>query len=498
MIEMPGRAPAIVEARNLVKLFPGVVALSGMNFELHAGEVHCVCGENGAGKSTLIKTLSGFYTPDEGGVYVDGELMPSSTVASKAAGIATIYQEHNLVPDLSVAENVLLGNWGGRNGIVSRREIRRRARKALDQVAPHLNLDTPAMALSTVDGQMVEIARAIAQDARVIIMDEPTTALTEQDVEKLYKLVNELRAKGLAIMYVSHKLEEVFTLADRITVIREGKTVASSVPADQLDARSVVQLMVGKDVDLYEHIPRERGELVLEARGLSLAGAFEDVNLQLHAGEIVGLAGLVGAGRTEVARCIYGADKADAGTVEVNGRKLNLRSASAGIDAGIALVPEERKLQAIIPMLSIRENTTLTLLKQVSKWGVMQRGYEKKMVSRYIKELDVRTPSAETPIQSLSGGNQQKVIIARCLASNPKVLILDEPTKGIDIGAKAEIHRLIEQLARRGVAVLVISSELLELLELSDRVMVMRAGRVVAELDKAQATKENVIAYAAA
>ncbi|MEZ2388076.1 sugar ABC transporter ATP-binding protein [bacterium RCC_150] len=498
MTQKPGGAPAIVEARNLVKLFPGVVALSGMNFELHAGEVHCVVGENGAGKSTLIKTLSGFYTPDEGGVYVDGNLMQASTVASKAAGIATIYQEHNLVPDLSVAENILLGNWGGQKGFLSRRDIRKRARKALDQVAPHLDLDTPAMALSTVDGQMVEIARAMAQDARVIIMDEPTTALTEQDVEKLYKLVKDLRANGMAIMYVSHKLEEVFTLADKITVIREGKTVASSLPADELNARSVVQLMVGKDVDLYEHIPRERGDLVLEARGLSRAGAFADVDLQLHAGEIVGLAGLVGAGRTEVARCIYGADRADAGTVQMGGRTLRLQGATAGIEAGIALVPEERKLQAIIPMLSIRENATLTLLKQVSRWGVLKLGYEKKMVGRYIKELDVRTPSAETPIQSLSGGNQQKVIIARCLASDPKVLILDEPTKGIDIGAKAEIHRLIEQLARKGVAVLVISSELPELLELSDRVMVMRAGRVVAELDKAQATKENVIAYAAA
>ncbi|MFF2032502.1 sugar ABC transporter ATP-binding protein [Arthrobacter sp. NPDC058192] len=498
MTEKPGGAPAVVEARNLVKMFPGVVALSGMNFELHAGEVHCVVGENGAGKSTLIKTLSGFYTPDEGGVYVDGQLMHASTVASKAAGIATIYQEHNLVPDLSVAENILLGNWGGKKGFLSRRDIRKRARIALDQVAPHLNLDTPAMALSTVDGQMVEIARAMAQDARVIIMDEPTTALTEHDVDRLYKLVKELRANGMAILYVSHKLEEVFTLADKITVIREGKTVASSIPADQLDARSVVQLMVGKDVDLYEHIPRERGHLVLEARGLSRAGAFADVDLQLYAGEIVGLAGLVGAGRTEVARCIYGADKADAGTVEIGGRKLRLKDATSGIAAGIALVPEERKLQAIIPMLSIRENTTLTLLKQVSRWGVLKRGYEKTLVGKYIRELDVRTPSAETPIQSLSGGNQQKVIIARCLASNPKVLILDEPTKGIDIGAKAEIHRLIEQLARQGVAVLVISSELPELLELSDRVMVMRAGRVVTELDKAQATKENVIAYAAA
>jgi ABC-type sugar transport system ATPase subunit len=491
------KAP-VVEARGLVKRFPGVVALAGMNFELHAGEVHCLVGENGAGKSSLIKTLSGFYVPDEGGVYVDGELMTASTTAAKAAGIATIYQEHNLVPTLSVAENILLGNWADRRGIVSRAKVRAKAKAALDQVAPHIDLNAPAMALSTVDGQMVEIARAVAQDARVVIMDEPTTALAEHDVEKLFTLVNRLRTQGLAILYVSHRLEEVFALADRITVIRDGQTVASSIPAAELDAKSVVRLMVGENVNLYEHVPHERGDVVLSARGLSRAGAFADVDLELHAGEIVGLAGLIGAGRTEVARCIYGADQLDAGTVTLEGRKLTLRGAQSGIAAGIALVPEERKLQAIVPGLSIRENTTLSLLKRVSRWGVLKRGMEKDLAQKYIKDLSIKTPGAETAIGSLSGGNQQKVIIGRCLASKPRVLILDEPTKGIDIGAKAEIHRLIEQLARSGVAVLLISSELPELLALSDRVVVMRQGRVVGELDGANVTKEQVMSYAAA
>jgi ABC-type sugar transport system ATPase subunit len=490
--------PAVVEARGLIKRFPGVVALAGMDFELHAGEVHCLVGENGAGKSTLIKILSGFYVPDEGGVYVDGELMPGNTAAAKAAGIATIHQEHNLVPNLSVAENILLGNWGGKGGVVSRQSVRSRAKAALDQVAPHIDLNAPAMALSTVDGQMVEIARAVAQDARVVIMDEPTTALADHDVEKLFALVKKLRVDGLAILYVSHKLDEVFELADKITVIRDGKTVTSSVPASTLNPRSVVQLMVGDNVKMYEHVPREAGEVILEAKGLSRAGAFADVNLTVRAGEIVGLAGLIGAGRTEVARCIYGADRLDEGTVVVGGKRLSLNGARSGINAGIALVPEERKLQGIIPGLSIRENTTLSLLGLVSRWGVLKRSVEEKLALKYIKELSIKTPTAETSIRSLSGGNQQKVIIARCLASQPRVLILDEPTKGIDIGAKAEIHRLIEKLARSGVAVLLISSELPELLALSDRVMVMRQGRVVGELDRSNASRENVMSYAAA
>ncbi|TFB68636.1 sugar ABC transporter ATP-binding protein [Cryobacterium glaciale] len=489
---------AVIEARGLVKRFPGVVALAGMDFELQAGEVHCLVGENGAGKSTLIKILSGFYVPDEGGVYVDGEPMQANTAAAKAAGIATIHQEHNLVPNLSVAENILLGDWGGKSGIVSKQAVRARAKSALDQVAPGIDLNAPAMALSTGEGQMVEIARAIAQDARVVIMDEPTTALADHDVAKLFTLVNDLRARGLAILYVSHKLEEVFELADKITVIRDGQTVASSVPAAQLNTQSVVRLMVGDNVNMYEHVPRQRGEVVLEARGLSRAGAFADVDLQVHAGEIVGLAGLIGAGRTEVARCIYGADRLEKGVVYLDGKKLTLRGARSGINAGIALVPEERKQQGIIPGLSVRENTTLSLLKQVSHWGILKLGIERKLAQKYIGDLSIKTPTAETSIRSLSGGNQQKVIIARCLASNPRVLILDEPTKGIDIGAKAEIHRLIEQLARTGVAVLIISSELPELLALSDRVVVMRRGRIVGELDRAAATKENVMSYAAA
>jgi ABC-type sugar transport system ATPase subunit len=489
---------AIVEARGLVKRFPGVVALAGMDFELQAGEVHCLVGENGAGKSTLIKILSGFYVPDEGGVYVDGEPMQANTAAAKAAGIATIHQEHNLVPNLSVAENILLGDWGGKGGIVSKQAVRARAKSALDQVAPGIDLNASAMTLSIGEGQMVEIARAIAQDARVVIMDEPTTALADRDIAKLFKLVNDLRDRGIAILYVSHKLEEVFELADKVTVIRDGQTVASSVPVAQLNTQSVVRLMVGDNVNMYEQVPRQRGDVVLEARGLSRAGAFADVDLQVHAGEIVGIAGLVGAGRTEVARCIYGADRLEKGAVYLDGKKLTLRGARSGIKAGIALVPEERKQQGIIPGLSVRENTTLSLLKQVSHWGILKLGIERKLAQKYIGELSIKTPTAETSIRSLSGGNQQKVIIARCLASNPRVLILDEPTKGIDIGAKAEIHRLIEQLARTGVAVLIISSELPELLALSDRVVVMRRGCIVGELDRAAATKESIMSYAAA
>lgn len=488
----------VVEARGLVKRFPGVVALSGMDFGLYAGEVHCLVGENGAGKSTLIKTLSGFHVPDEGAVHVDGEVMAANTAAARAAGIATIHQEHNLVPNMTVAENIMLGDWKARRGVISPRRIRDDAEAALAQVAPHVRPNTPAGQLSAADGQLVEIARAVAQDARVVIMDEPTTALADHDVDLLFGLVQRLRARGLAILYVSHKLEEVFTLADRITVIRDGATVASSIPAAELDARAVVQLMVGQHVEMYQHVPHERGEAVLTVSGLSRAGAFADVDLTLHAGEVVGLAGLIGAGRSEVARCIFGADPIDAGEVRMADQPLQLRSPVDGIRAGIALVPEERKLQAIIPGLSVRENITLSLLDLISSRGVLNHKAENAVVSRYITELGVKTPSAETPIRSLSGGNQQKAILGRWLARKPKVLILDEPTKGIDVGAKAEIHRLIEQLARSGAAVLLISSELPELLELSDRVAVMRAGRIVANLDKTQATKETVMSHAAA
>lgn len=479
-----------------MKRFPGVVALSGVDFALHPGEVHCLVGENGAGKSTLIKILSGFYEPDEGRVLVDGEPLVGDTAAARAVGIATIHQEHNLVPFLSVAENILLGGWGERFGLVSQRRMRERARQALDLVAPRIPLNQPAQSLSAAEGQLVEIARALAQDARVVIMDEPTTSLADQDVEHLFELVRNLKERSLALLYVSHKMEEIFALGDRITVLRDGATVTSG-QASEFDARKLVQLMVGEDVEMYSASSHSRGKVVLEARGISRTGILSDVDLSLHAGEILGLAGLVGAGRSEFVRCLFGADPVDKGEVLIEGRRVTLGSPVNAIRAGIGLVPEERKQEAIVGGMSVRENISLSLLDRITNHGVVRRKQERDIASRFIKDLDIRTPSMEARIAGLSGGNQQKAIIARWLARRPKVLILDEPTKGIDVGAKAEIHRLIEKLAQSGVAVLLISSELPELLALSDRVAVMREGRIVATLERSEANKETVMSHAA-
>lgn len=488
---------ALVRADGVVKRFPGVLALSGVDFALQPGEVHCLVGENGAGKSTLIKVLSGFYPPDEGVVLVDGKPLSPSTAAAKAAGIATIHQEHNLVPFLSVAENVLLGEWSDRFGLVSQRNLHERAKKALEQVAPRISLSRTAQSLSAADGQLVEVARALAQDARVVIMDEPTTALADRDVERLFDLVRKLRDSGLALLYVSHKMEEIFELADRVTVLRDGATVASD-DVSQFDTRELVRLMVGEDVEMYSASEHEAGEVVLEARNISRQGVLSNVDIELRAGEILGLAGLVGAGRSELARCLFGADPLEAGEVYVDGQRITLRNPYDAIQAGIGLVPEERKQQAIISGMSVRENISLSLLDRIASYGVVRRQEEVDVAERYINDLDVRTPTMESPIGGLSGGNQQKAIIARWLAREPRVLILDEPTKGIDVGAKAEIHRLIEKLARSGVAVLLISSELPELLALADRIAVMRSGRLVATLDREEADKESVMSYAAA
>jgi ABC-type sugar transport system ATPase subunit len=490
-------APAsLVHADGLVKRFPGVVALSGVDFDLYAGEVHCLVGENGAGKSTLIKILSGFYAPDEGHVLVDGEPLVPDTAAARAAGIATIHQEHNLVPFLSVAENVMLGGWSERLGLVSQRRLRERARKALELVAPRIPLTQPARSLSAAEGQLVEIARALAQDAQVVIMDEPTTSLTDQDVAHLFDLVRDLKERGLALLYVSHKMEEIFALADRITVLRDGSTVTSGL-SSEFDARKLVRFMVGEDVEMYSASSHTTGEVVLQARQVSREGVLSKVDLDLRAGEILGLAGLVGAGRSEFARCLFGADPIDEGEILIDRRRVALSSPVSAIRAGIGLVPEERKQQGIVGGMNVRENISLSLLDRIAIHGVLQSKEERDIASRFIKNLDIRTPSMETRIEGLSGGNQQKAVIARWLARRPRVLILDEPTKGIDVGAKAEIHRLIENLARSGVAVLLISSELPELLALSDRVAVMRAGRIVATLGRSEANKESVMSYAA-
>ena len=496
----PAEAPARtarVEARGLHKRFPGVVALSGVDLALRPGSVHALVGENGAGKSTLIKILSGFYAPDEGEVLVDGEPLAASTAAARAHGIATIHQEHNLVPNLSVAENVGLGGLPTRFGLVSTRQARRTAREVVAQVAPSVSVSQPARTLSPAEGQLVEVARALAQRARVLIMDEPTTALTERDVERLFLLVRRLREQGMAVLYVSHKLEEVFALADEITVLRDGHLVTTA-PATEFDRAGLVRAMVGEDVEEHRHTVRSGGEPVLVGYGLSRTGVFADVDLTLCAGEVLGLAGLVGSGRSEVAMCLFGADRLDAGTVELDGRPLRLRSPDEAVRAGIALVPEERKQQALVEALTVRENLTLGMLDQLAPGGWLRRRSEREVVAEFVESMRIRTPGMDVPIAGLSGGNQQKVVIARWLARRPRVLMLDEPTKGIDVGAKAEIHRLIERLCDAGVAVLLISSELDELLGLADRVAVMREGRLVRTLDRDAASREEVIRLATA
>jgi ABC-type sugar transport system ATPase subunit len=487
----------VLEAASVTKGFPGVVALSNVDLSLAEGEVHCLVGENGAGKSTLINILSGNVVPDEGTVRLNGNDVALDPAAARKAGIATIHQEHYLVPYLSVAENVTLGTWPNRHGLVSHRSMHRLARSALGKVAPHIPLSLLARQLSAPEGQLVEIARALSQEARVLIMDEPTTALADEDIEILFSLIRELRSQSMAILYVSHKLEEIFSLADHMSVLRDGRTVASG-PATQFDWNSLVSAMVGEDVELYESSTHRPEKVVLEVKNLSRKGVIEDISLNVRSGEILGLAGLAGAGRSELAMCLFGADAIDSGEVKVDGKRVSLRHPSAVVQAGIGLVPEERKQQAIFPQLPVRENISIALLDRLSVGGILRTRQERRLTKRFVDQLDIRTPSIDTRMQGLSGGNQQKTVIARWLARKLRVLILDEPTKGIDIASKAEIHRLIEALAGSGIAIILISSELPELLVMSDRIAVMRRGRLVTVLSKGQANKQTVMAHAAA
>ena len=489
-------AGAVLEARGVVKRFPGVVALDGVDFALQAGEVHCLVGENGAGKSSLIKLLCGLYAPDSGEVLLGGEALPRGTAATRDAGVATVHQEHNLVPALSVLENVMLGGWETRAGFVSRSRMRDHASSALSRVAPQIRLERRAESLSPAEGQLVEIARGIAQQARALILDEPTTALTERDSARLFELIRELRDEGMAILYVSHRLEEIFELGDRITVFRDGRRVATG-PVAEYDQPALVRLMVGEDVQLYapsEHVP---GDVVLTATGLTRKGLVEDVSFELRAGEICGLGGLAGSGRSELAEMLFGVERPDAGEIRLHGEVVRFRHPVEAIKAGIGLVPEERKRQGIVEVLSVSANISLGSLDRIAHGGFLSSRAEREIAQQAIDDLQIRTPDASTPIASLSGGNQQKAVIARWLARRPDLLILDEPTKGVDIGAKAEIHRLVGELAQSGVAVLMISSDLEELLALSDRVLVMREGRLVASLDRDHATREEVMVHAA-
>ncbi len=485
----------LLQARDVEKAFPGVRALSGVSFEVRAGEVHALLGENGAGKSTLIKVLSGVYQPDGGAILIDGrEARFATPEDAKRAGVATIYQELLLFPELTVAENIFLGHapraGGGR---IDWREMRAKTEALLasleiDDIGPDQNVG----ALSVGHRQRVEILRALSHDARVLIMDEPTASLTEVDVTRLFDIVRRLKGRGVGVVYISHRLDEVFAIADRVTVLRDGAYVGWRPVADTTSAE-LVQMMVGRRIDnLFPKTAVPIGAPVLEARDIVRRPMTKSVSLSVRAGEIVGLAGLVGSGRSEFAQTIFGVTPAESGEIRLMGETVRIDSPESARARGIAYVPEDRGVQGVVRPMSVLHNLSLAALGGLSRAGFIDRAAELRLADEAVQRFSIKTSSVDEIAGRLSGGNQQKIVLGKWLANNPKLLILDEPTRGIDVGAKAEIHRLMSELAGTGVAILMISSELPEVLGMSDRVLVMREGRLVAEFDRARATSETV------
>jgi rhamnose transport system ATP-binding protein len=486
----------LVEARGVSKRFGGVQAVDGVSVAIAPASVHGLVGENGAGKSTLAKMIGGVYAPDAGELLVDGEpVRLGSPRDALALGIATIAQEIALVPARSVLENVFLGLETRRLGVVDRRALRRRYAELDDRTGFGLDPDIKVGALRTADQQKAEILRALARSARLILMDEPTASLTKDESGRLLRIVADLAAGGTAVLLVSHNLPEVLEAAATVTVMRDGRLVRTA-PTSEETPESLVLGMVGRELELTfppKTPPPADAPVVLEAEGLTRAGAVEDVSLTVRQGEIVGLAGLVGSGRSEVARLLFGADRLDAGELRVDGQAVRLRGPKHAARLGIALVPESRKEQGLLMMRSIRENATLATLPRYATAGLIHPGEERERATALARRLDVRAPNTGTRVGSLSGGNQQKVLFAKWLAVEPRVLIADEPTRGIDVAAKQQIHGLIADLAAGGMAVVLISSEIDEVLGLSHRVLVMRRGRVVQELAGDEATDENVM-----
>ena len=493
------RLKPLLQMRGICKSFPGVKALDDVALEIAPGEVVALVGENGAGKSTLIKILAGCHFPDAGEMtFADRRVDHFSPREIQVLGVAIIYQEFNLAPPLSIAENVHVGRQPrSRLGTVDFGRMNASTQAVLNDLGMPLDARWPVADLSVAEQQMVEIARAISSQARLIVMDEPTAALTEHETATLLGLVRRLKRQGVAVIYISHRLEEVFAVADRIVVLRDGRNVGE-LPVAEATVEKIVRLMVGRGLkEMFQKQPVTVGEPVLEVRGLSrAAGGVRDVSLSVRAGEVVGLAGLVGAGRTEIARAIFGVDRPDTGRILVSGREVPPASPREAIRAGMGFVTENRKEQGLFLIMAVRENVTAAGLGGLSRWGFIRFEAERRLVGKLVDQLRIRTPSAEQQVQFLSGGNQQKVVLGRWLVLRPKVLILDEPTRGIDVGAKAEVYGLMGELARQGVAILMISSELPEILGMSDRILVVRQGTIAGELDRTEADQEAVIRLA--
>ncbi len=493
--QTPGRV--LLEMKGIGKSFPGVKALEGVNLTIREGQVHALLGENGAGKSTLIKILSGAYTRDEGEVFFDGEPADIKTPAdAERLGISTIYQEFNLAPNMTIAENIFLGHLPIKAGRIDWATVKGRSRELLDSLDVSLPVDTMTGTLSVAQQQMVEIAKALNRNTRILVMDEPSAVLSERDIDNLFQVVRRLQASGIGIIYISHRLKEIFELADEVTVLKDGRYVDTRSVAD-VDMDDLVKLMIGRDLaDVYPTRVHKPGDVVLQVSHLAQAHLAKDVSFDLRAGEIVGFAGITGSGRTEAVRVIFGADRATGGDMQLFGKPYRPKSPRDAINQGVALVTEDRKRQGLLLKLQVYFNTTVSGLDRLTSFGVLRLKDEMTLVRKWITDLRIKTPSPEFMVVNMSGGNQQKVILARWLSLGIKVFIMDEPTRGIDVGSKAEIYQIMSDLAESGVAIIMISSELPEVLGMSDRVLVMREGRIVKELDRSEATEETVMQYA--
>jgi len=484
--------------QNIRKQYPGVLALSDVNFELRAGEVHCLVGENGAGKSTLMKVLSGAIRKDSGSILIDGKDVEFHSPAdSQRAGIGMIYQEFKLVPELTVAENILLGNepTKKKSPFVDFKKMHEIARTALAQLGEEIPTTALISSLSVAQRQIVEIAKAISKKVRILAMDEPSAALTENELKNLFAVIRRLKAEGVGIIYISHRLEEIFEIGDRLTVLRDGKFIHSCTVAES-DRRSLVRWMVGRELEQeYPKIELKRGEEILKVESVN-SDLLKNVNLTVHRGEILGLAGLVGAGRSELARIIFGADPKENGSIYFEGKEIHPRSPREAIDLGIGLLTEDRNKYGLIMQMNVRENISLSNLNDVVKGLFINRSKENSISKKFTNDLRIKTPSIEQEVENLSGGNRQKVVLARWLFTKSKLLIFDEPTVGIDVGIKYEIYNLINQLAKDGIGVIVISSDLPELLGISDRVAVMCEGKLAGVLSRSEATQEKIMTLA--
>lgn len=484
----------ILQLENITKYFPGIKALDQVHLNIYPGEVHALIGENGAGKSTLVKILTGVYQPASGQILYKGETVtfPNALDAQKA-GIAAIHQEASMFPELTVTENIFMGHHSGRLGYIDWRSMRSRTRDLLDKMELDINPDSLIKNLSTAQRHMVEITKALSIDADVVIMDEPTSALTLREVEDLYKIIRQLKEAGKAILFISHKFDEIFSICDVFTVFRDGRFIDSGkISESSID--SIIKMMVGRSLD--QMFPKEKAEItdtILEVKELSRTGFFKDISFPLKKGEILGFFGLVGAGRTEVMRVLFGIDRKSAGDIYINGRKVSYNTPGEAMKQGIAFIPEDRQDQGVIQEMSLTHNISLPQIDELNRFGILNKVKEEDLIREYGSLMEIKAASWSVNANTLSGGNQQKVVIAKWLATNPSILIMDEPTKGIDVATKAAVHSFVSAMAVKGLAVILVSSELPEILGMSDRIIVMHEGLITASFDRDEADSEKII-----